>query len=82
MPQVQLQLTEEEIKVFLPFYEHLNRKRLALDNAQREFIEYLLSQRKAPSNEPINSTTEHAAQHAPASESASPPDAATGINGK
>jgi hypothetical protein len=76
----QVQLTEEETKLFLPFYEHLNRKRLAIDSAQREFIEYILSSRKAPNEPNQQATNAHATGSAEQHDASPPSDSAANAN--
>lgn len=62
----------------LPFHEFLNQKRAEQNAAERIFIEYILSTRKAPTNEPNNAATQHAPTGSPDSQTSY--DASSGVD--
>jgi len=75
-----IQLTAEEMAVFIPFHQFISQRRAELDAAERLFLEHLLSARKA-TNGPEPAEPKHDAAPDPASDSDDATSGTTTRNG-
>jgi hypothetical protein len=68
-----IQLTAEEAAIFKPFHDFIAQRRAEIDASEKWFLEYILSQRKAPNGSnatPTANSPTVATQHAPSSHDA------------